>query len=138
MKKYYYKITTEELKSAWVYCSQLLCTQYIIGKYVKPILKGSQSMVFSDSANAIKWKNNYWIHKDAKKLKLFKCEVKNPRRRKRIASSRRSNDVFMTLEALDDIIDFWNKSKSNKEIEKHDVPLGTVCVDAVKLIEEIG
>ena len=136
MKKYYYKVTTEELKSAWVYRSQLLCTQYIIGKYVKPILKGSQSMVFSDSASAIDWKNNHWIHRNVK-LKLFKCEVKNPIRKNHIVSSRRTPNEFMSLEALDDIIDFWDKSKSNKELQRQPIPSGTVCVDAVKLIEEI-
>jgi hypothetical protein len=138
-KKYYYKVTTNDLKSYHI--GDYLKQDYKIpkrfsinydkmNKWIFPKVKETKIAIFDSFINARKFT---WGHG-----RIFKCIVKNPKRKKMLCSSGAFvSDSFSYME----IKKFWKTGKAPGNRKFPDrlqiAPDGTFVCDAVKLIKEL-
>lgn len=126
--KTYYKVTTPDLKScATTYYNipEEYKVQYKIGEFVYGP-DNTPLLVFKSHLDAI----NFLPYTPGRNPKIFKCEVKNPRKIKYLSY----------LAHLSDFLNFLKNKKTKKkqnEYKVFEVPYGTYAVNAVKLLEEI-
>jgi len=123
MKKFY-KVTDLQLKSI-NNTGNRFCVQYIINKWVKPVLKYSKLFVFNDIKQIKLLQQSQNII--STQYRLFECEVKNPRKALVVCSC----NLFLE--------DFWTSrhQKQKMPLTRMPTPKGTYQVDAVKLTREI-
>lgn len=137
-QKYYYKVTSHPKKGTYLsaivstpfYQKANITTQYKINEWVESPIKGSKLFVFDntkDVANFMYFNYRFYTMQNA----VFQCEVKNPKKRGPL--------TFVDAEY---ILTMWkayrNKKKYNLDSRtSYNPPLGTVWVDAVKLIKRV-
>lgn len=119
----YYKVVTKDLLSyidtqyALSMQNEKFIIQYKIGEFVKPKIPNSQLFVFNSLEEAQQW--------HMRGLRLFECEVKNPRKAKICP-------VWLPME------EFWKLIKNKKKTVRHcmDTQYMRGC-DEIKLTKEL-
>lgn len=121
-QKYFYKVTTQELRSCIIRNLRGIFVQYKIDKWVYPKIKHSKLFVFHTLRQAKRFQNLCSCVFKCKATYAIEYEGYTPR-------------VFDS--ELDELKDFWEPSPTVKAWPFVKVPRGTVLVDAVKLISEV-
>lgn len=102
---------------------------YPKNKWIKPEIEGTKLFVCDTLDNALDMLNYFTCSYD--NFKVFKCEVKNPRRKSRMLSLDFSTNKTNILKR------FFTKISSIKMFNKKNTPKGTYICDKLKLIKAI-
>lgn len=128
-KKTYYKLTTENLKSACTSLKSGWGVLYRLDEWVKPVQFGSKLFVFSNLLSLQEFKRMLHLQL-CENDRIFECEVKEPK-------SMRA--VSMTFQSYSK---FWKERRFN-QLTRYGIygmnyaPLDTVACSAVKLTREL-
>ena len=128
----YYKVVSEDLKSAYVHRvgshTNKYCIQYKIGEFVGPKVEDTYLMVFDNLCQA-----RYFARSEvclSNEMKIFSCEVIDP-----------IEPLFGNCSNFGKFDTIWNLFRSKKlvEINYNTLPFsnGTVWAKSVKLIDEL-
>lgn len=138
MSKTYYKVVTQDLKSAIVNPRfnnydfyNDFCVQYKVGEWIKPNMEHSKLMVFDSFDNAKRFydiENNYNT-----RLCIYECNGKNPSRQGLcilVGRIRHMYDELLKIKkAKKKVIEFYNSFSFT--------PPGTIFCSAVKLVKKV-
>jgi len=136
MTQKFYKVTDSLLRSADNQCNEFY-VQYIMNEWVKPVLKYSKLFVFNNLKSAITFasfcetffpKNlSAKLFYGYKEMRIFECEVKNPRK------------LLVICNATHLFKEFWisRHHKQKMPATRIPAPKNTYQVDEIKLVQEI-